>query len=53
MSFSQVPLVYFHLKQFDIHILLGSFATATCMICKYRVDKEAVKDDIMQQVRDY
>ncbi|XP_013411403.1 NAD-dependent protein deacetylase sirtuin-1 isoform X2 [Lingula anatina] len=28
----------------------GSFATATCMTCKYKVDANAVKEDIMKQV---
>ncbi|XP_051838549.1 NAD-dependent protein deacetylase sirtuin-1 [Antechinus flavipes] len=28
----------------------GSFATASCLICKYKVDSEAVRDDIFNQV---
>ncbi|XP_076445530.1 uncharacterized protein LOC143283233 isoform X2 [Babylonia areolata] len=28
----------------------GSFATATCMVCKYKVDKEAIRKDIFDQV---
>jgi NAD-dependent deacetylase sirtuin 1 len=30
----------------------GSFATATCMKCKYRVKAETIKDDIFNQVID-
>ncbi|XP_044516252.1 NAD-dependent protein deacetylase sirtuin-1 [Gracilinanus agilis] len=28
----------------------GSFATASCLICKYKVDSEAVREDIFNQV---
>lgn len=28
----------------------GSFATATCLVCKHKVDAEAIRQDIMDQV---
>ena len=31
-------------------LFLGSFATASCLICKYKVDCEAVRGDIFNQV---
>ena len=31
----------------------GSFATATCMKCKYKVEADAIKKDIFDQVRTY
>ncbi len=29
----------------------GSFATATCMKCKYKVQADAIKEDIFDQVK--
>lgn len=31
----------------------GSFATASCLICKYKVDCEVVRGDIFNQVKTY
>lgn len=31
-------------------LFTGSFATATCMVCKDKVDAEAVREDIFNQV---
>ena len=31
-------------------MILGSFATATCMVCKHKVTSSEVKEEIMQQV---
>ena len=42
-------MFYIYMKYCFIHS--GSFATATCMVCKYKVDKEVVKADIMDQVK--
>jgi NAD-dependent deacetylase sirtuin 1 len=28
----------------------GSFATATCLVCKYKVEADAIREDIMNQV---
>lgn len=33
-----------------IVLIVGSFATASCLICKYKVDCEAVRGDIFNQV---
>ena len=37
-------------KYGSIIIHAGSFATASCMHCKYQVDAEEIKEDIFNQV---
>ena len=34
----------------SIYDYIGSFATASCMQCKYQVDAEEIKEDIFNQV---
>ena len=49
--FSCVKHCYIVLITCSLYLLFpGSFATATCMICKHKVEAEAIRDEIMQQV---
>lgn len=34
----------------NLFLVSGSFATASCLICKYKVDCEAIREDIFNQV---
>ena len=49
--FSCVKHCYIVLITCSLYLLFpGSFATATCMICKHKVEAEAIREEIMQQV---
>lgn len=48
-----IYFLYMLWQEFNISIypcFAGSFATATCMMCKYKVDAEAIRKDIFDQV---